>query len=263
MARIQIAERTGMYRCTGELGCASHTQKGERLPRCCRFEKPKGWRGKWELDIRSPQNPSGYHLEIVLATRNPSKAEQIRALFSSDRFIFKNLDEAGVVGNPSEDFQSTLDNAVEKGLFAWQQVFNWVLADDTALHIDALGGEPGPRAARWAGEKASTEEIMLHTLKKLQGYSLWERTATFVTSAFLVRPNGSWHHSTGKVKGVILEEPRCPCQPGMPYSAIFKPDRSKKVWAEMTVGEENAISHRGQAFRQIKDHLMFNVFSRF
>ena len=260
MARVQIAERVGLYRCT-IMGCTVRAEKGEQLPRCCRFEEPKGWRGKWELDIRSSKNPSGRYMKIILATRNTSKAEQIKALFSSDRFIFKTLDEAGVSGDSLENGQDVFENAAEKALFAWRQAFGWVLADDTALHIDVLKGAPGHHAARWAGKDASTEEIMLHTLKKLHGFPLSERTATFVTAACLVKPNGSWHCFTGKVRGVILEGPRCPCQPGMPYSSIFKPDGSDKVWAEMTTEEENAISHRGQAFRQVQKFLMRTVFN--
>ena len=108
------------------------------------------------------------------------------------------------------------------------------------------------RAARWAGEVA-TEEITHHTLERLKG--VCNRSATFRTAVVLVNPDSPGRAFVGKVRGVILESPRCPPQPKMPYSGIFKPDCTNLVWAQMDVDVENLISHRGQAFRAAREFL--------
>jgi XTP/dITP diphosphohydrolase len=127
------------------------------------------------------------------------------------------------------------------------------MADDTGLFIDALNGAPGIKAARWAGEAATTEEITRHTLKALENAS--NRSATFETVVAMVSPDGKHNFFSGKVRGIILEAPRVPAQPKMPYSPIFVPDGENLVWAEMSVEYENSISHRGKAFRQAREFL--------
>ncbi len=131
----------------------------------------------------------------------------------------------------------------------------WVVAEDTGFFIDALGGRPGIYAARWAGDGLTTEEIMHYTLRELKDIPEEARTATFTTVAVLVSPEGVVSVFTGSVLGSLLTSPRTECQPNMPYSALFMPSGTNKVWAEMEVAEENAISHRGKAFRQVRDYL--------
>ncbi len=195
-------------------------------------------------------------IDIILSTRNQSKAEQIKAVFGGLPVQILTLEDAGVSGEAVEDGATLKENALKKAFFAWEQTKKWSIADDTGIFIDALNGEPGIHSARWAGEKATTEEIMNFTLEKLKDVPLENRTAAFKTVALVVDPFGSEAFSfTGVVKGRILFEPRTACQPKMPYSAIFKPDAHTKVWAEMTVEEENVISHRGQAFRHVRDFL--------
>ena len=86
------------------------------------------------------------------------------------------------------------------------------MADDTGLFIDALNGEPGIKAARWAGETATTEEIMNYCLRRLKGVK--DRSATFETSVAVVSPNGNEYFFSGKVRGQLLEAPRVKFQPG-------------------------------------------------
>ncbi len=191
--------------------------------------------------------------DIILSTRNPSKANQIKAVFDGFPVQILTLEEAGIFGEAVEDGVTLEENALKKTLFAWERTKKWSIADDTGIFIDALNGEPGIHSARWAGENATTEEIMRFTLEKLKGVSLENRTATFKTVATVVSPEGTQTVFAGAVKGMILLEPRGVCQPKMPYSAIFKPDGHTKVWTEMSVEEQNAMSHRGHAFRQVRD----------
>ncbi len=163
------------------------------------------------------------------------------------------MSEAGVEGEGIEDGSTLGANALKKALFVHQTKKTWVMADDTGFFINALLGEPGIKAARWAGEDATTEEITAHTLKQLEG--LADRSAIFETVVALVDPEGGQYFFNGTVTGRLLEAPRTKPQPKMPYSPIFVPDGAERVWAEMTVEEENAISHRGKAFRATREFL--------
>lgn len=195
-------------------------------------------------------------VDIVLATRNETKALQIGEALHGLPVRVRTLTEAGVRGEAVEDGRTLEVNALKKAWYARERVLEWCLADDTGIFIDALHGLPGVRSGRWAGNDASTEDIMQHTLRKLHGVPAHKRTATFKTAAALVAPNGWFKVFVGEVKGSILTEPRVPCEPKMPYSAIFVPDGQDKVWAELSTEEKNTIGHRGKAFKQVHDFLV-------
>ncbi len=201
--------------------------------------------GTWNLNQSNVMN-------IILSTRNPSKAEQIKAIFAGVPISVLTLSDAGIEGEGVEDGFILGENAIKKALFA-HRTGVWSMADDTGLYINALGGEPGIHAARWAGD-VSTEEITAYTLKRLEGVT--DRSAIFKTVVALISPNGAQTIFIGKVRGVLLDAPRMKPQPKMPYSSIFVPEGSQKVWAEMTVDEENTVSHRGKAFRLVREYLL-------
>jgi XTP/dITP diphosphohydrolase len=195
-------------------------------------------------------------MKIILSTRNPSKTLQIQAVFAGTPIEILTLDQAGIVGEAIEDGTTLEENARKKAIFAHEHrtdLETWTMADDTGLFIKALNGAPGIHAARWAGETASTDEITEHTLTKLLGAT--DRSAIFETCVVLLDPSGYAFVFAATCPGTILEERQCEAQPRMPYSAIFKPDVSDKVWAQMTTEEENAVSHRGLAFRTVRDFL--------
>lgn len=194
-------------------------------------------------------------IEIILSTRNPSKVTQIKPIFASMPVAIITLEEAGIEGEVTEDGATLGENAAKKARYAWERSKRWSMADDTGLYITALQGAPGIHAARWAGETATTEEIMNFTLEKLKDVRVGEREAVFKTCAVLFSPDGVTHSFVGEVSGVILRALRVPFQPKMPYSGIFLPDEAQRVWAEMTTDEENAISHRGKAFRALREFL--------
>jgi XTP/dITP diphosphohydrolase len=191
-------------------------------------------------------------MQVILSTRNPSKVEQVKAVFAGSAIEVVTLDEAGISGEVIEDGDELEDNAMKKAVFAHlKSPDSWVMADDTGFYIYALNGRPGIHAARWAGENATTEEITRHTLQQLSGAD--NRRGAFVTMVAVISPTGDRFFFSGSVDGQILEAPRVPAQPKMPYSPIFVPDGQDKVWAEMDVEFENSISHRGIAFRKAKE----------
>jgi XTP/dITP diphosphohydrolase len=191
-------------------------------------------------------------MELILSTRNPSKAEQIKTLLRGLPIEVLTLEDMGIVGEAIEDGTTLEENALKKARFAHKHSGQWSIADDTGLFIDALDGAPGIHAARWAGEGKTTEEIMHFTLEKLRHVPPHNRTATFKTVAVAMSPEGKQYNFLGVAKGALLTAPRCAPQLKMPYSALFVPDGQPKVWAEMSTEEENAISHRGKAFFQLR-----------
>jgi XTP/dITP diphosphohydrolase len=191
-------------------------------------------------------------MDLILSTRNQSKANQIKPIFEGLSLRVLTLDEAGIEGEAVEDGTTLGENALKKALYAWERARTWCMSDDTGLYIDALEGRPGIHAARWAGD-VPTEAIMRYTLEKLRHVPLGKRTATFKTAAVVVDPHGDHYTFVGEAPGIILPMPRVQFQPKMPYSGIFQPHGSAKVWAEMSVDEENAVSHRGKAFAQVRE----------
>lgn len=196
--------------------------------------------------------------ELVLASRNPSKIAQIKDIFSACPDITTlSLEEARIVGDVVEDGETLTENALKKARFAYaQSAGRCVAAEDTGIFIEALRGFPGVHAATWAGN-ISTEEIMNATLRRMYDVPKGERNAEFRTLVVLVWGEETGMVFEGSIPGKILSEPRCAPHPKMPYSSIFVPDWDKKgrTWAEMTMEEENKISHRGQAWRRLRDHL--------
>ena len=193
-------------------------------------------------------------MKVVLSTRNPSKAEQIKAVFADSPIQILTLGEAKIEGQGVEDGTTLKENALKKAMFVHQKDPSvWAMADDTGIFIDALDGKPGVHTADWNGGNKETEQMTAWILKQLE--DIKDRSATFKTVVSIVSPEGKQHFFTGEVRGKILKTSRGKAQPKMPYSLIYVPDGTDKVWAEMSVEEENNISHRGKAFQQARAFL--------
>ena len=106
--------------------------------------------------------------DIILATRNPTKAEEIKAFFDSLPIRVLTLEDAGILGDVVEDGETLEENALKKVNFVWEKRPGWSMADDSGIFIDALQGRPGVHSARWAGDEATTEDTMRFTLKQLE-----------------------------------------------------------------------------------------------
>jgi XTP/dITP diphosphohydrolase len=193
-------------------------------------------------------------MEIILSSRNSNKAKQIEAIFAGTAISVLTLEEAGIEGQGVEDGDTLEHNGMQKAMFAWERAGGkWCMSDDSGLFIEALGGRPGVHAATWAGE-VSTEEIMQFTLHQLEGVE--NRRSTFKIVATLISPTGEVKTFRGETPGSLLKSPRMAPTRGFPYSPIFVPDGQSKSFAEMTTEEANAVSHRGKAFKQVRDYLL-------
>lgn len=192
--------------------------------------------------------------KVILSTRNPSKAEQIRAVFAGSPISIVSLDEADIEGQAIEDGNTLEENALKKAMFVHEQKLEaWAMADDTGIFIDALDGKPGVHTADWHGENKETEQITHWVLDQLKNVD--NRSATFRTVVAVVTLEGEHHFFTGEVRGTIFKTPQGKIEPHMPYGSIFIPDGIDKTFAQMSLEEKNTFSHRGKAFCQARTFL--------
>jgi XTP/dITP diphosphohydrolase len=193
-------------------------------------------------------------LKVVLATGNEDKVREIRQILCDAPIDLVSLKEFPDVTPAEEDGRTFEENALKKAMSVWRQTGLASLADDSGLEVDALGGKPGVKSARFAGEGASYEENNRKLLEELRSTPEEKRKAAFVCVAALVTPKGKMILQRGEVKGRIIEEYRG--QGGFGYDPIFYLPRQKKTMAELGQEEKNKISHRAQAFNAIRDFIL-------
>lgn len=187
---------------------------------------------------------------IVFATGNPHKLEEVAAIFSPSGIRVVGLNEAGHdIPEPVEDGRTFLANAVLKARYYARHTKRLTLADDSGLEVDALGGEPGVRSARYAGVSGpravvdpANNALLLERLAEVPDE---RRTARFVCTLALSDGTRTLAVARGEVEGRILRAPRG--SNGFGYDPLFLlPDRGVTT-AELPPEEKNAISHRGRA----------------
>ena len=188
---------------------------------------------------------------LVTATANPHKVEEIAAILGD---AVELLPRPSEVGDVVEDADTLEGNARLKAVAICDVTGSGAVADDTGLEGDALGGAPGVHSARYAGPDGDSAANLAKLLVELDGVPTEERTARFRTVALVRRPDGSEVVTHGVVEGVIIGEPRG--DGGFGYDPVFVPvDGDGSTFAEMSDDAKNAISHRGRAFRALKDAL--------
>lgn len=199
-------------------------------------------------------------MDIILSTGNPSKAQEIKAIFVGTPFRVLSLHDAGIEDGAVEDGTTIKENALIKARFARAHAPGIsCMADDTGLFVDALDGEPGAFPARWAGEGKTAEEIMRYTLERLKGVPIGQRRAVFRTVAAVITVDGKELPFVGESHGSILEEPVGPSDPRMPHSTIFVPEGWANPLSLMTLFEKNLINHRGRAFSLVKEFFLGQI----
>ncbi|MBD3247696.1 RdgB/HAM1 family non-canonical purine NTP pyrophosphatase [Candidatus Falkowbacteria bacterium] len=194
-------------------------------------------------------------MKLIFATHNPGKLVEMKNILSGLPFDVLSADEAGVFEDVEEDGKTFVDNAFKKARFVADKTGEWAIADDSGIMIDALSGRPGVFSARWAGENAGDDGIVAYTLEQMKDVPSDKRTAYFVSAAVLCGPKGERFDFEGKIKGKVLREPRGKMRPKLPYDVIFEIESLGKTFAELTDAEKNAISHRGKAFKRVREFL--------
>lgn len=188
---------------------------------------------------------------LVLATQNPGKVDELRALLSD---LPVTLMPASALDHPPdvvEDAETLEGNARKKADALHRHTGAPALADDTGLEVDALDGRPGVHTARFAGPDATPEDNKQHLLEALDGVQ--NRRARFRTVVALVGWNEAPHTFEGICEGTITTVPRG--DGGFGYDPLFVPRGHDRTFAEMTPDEKNDISHRRKALDAVRQFL--------
>lgn len=191
--------------------------------------------------------------ELVLATRNRHKGEELAALLGDLGVTIRTLDEFPDAPEVIEDGDTCEANAVKKARVIAEFTGLPAVADDTGLEVDALGGRPGVYAARYAGENATYEDNCRKLLRELAGVPRERRTARFLTVAAIALPSEDIRVTRGTLDGMIAEEATGTL--GFGYDPVFLIPELGKTLAQLSPDQKNTISHRAKAFTQAKDLL--------
>jgi XTP/dITP diphosphohydrolase len=191
---------------------------------------------------------------LVLATSNPGKLRELQSLLAPLEIMTAPQRELGVIA-ACESGSTFLDNALLKARHAATHSHQPALADDSGIEVDALGGRPGVRSARYAGDGASDEanlQRLLHDLAELpQAQEPAARTARYQCVIVVVRAaddpepliaRGTWE---GRIAHAPLGSG------GFGYDPVFVPRGDSRTAAQLPAAEKNAVSHRGRALREL------------
>jgi XTP/dITP diphosphohydrolase len=191
---------------------------------------------------------------IAIASRNPCKVREILAICSDWRVEWITWESADRQWpEVRETGQTYLDNALLKARAVSHALREAAMADDSGIEVDALGGGPGPRSARYAGEGAADEQNLAMLISAVAGVPSAGRTARYRCVAALAWPEGSDVWAEGVCEGTLVTKPRG--TGGFGYDPIFVPAGWDQTMAELPPEEKDRISHRGRAFRALRELL--------
>ena len=192
--------------------------------------------------------------KIIFATGNEDKMKEIRMIVADEDYEILSMKQAGIDIDIVEDGKTFEENAIIKAT-AISKVKEAegciVLADDSGLEIDYLGGEPGIYSARYEGVDTPYEIKNRIILDRLKGVPDEERSARFVCAIAIAYPDGRVDTRRGTIEGRIAYEPAG--ENGFGYDPIFYVPELGKTTAELDPVEKNNLSHRGNALRAIKE----------
>jgi XTP/dITP diphosphohydrolase len=194
--------------------------------------------------------------KILVATSNPGKIVEIRAMLDAD-VQWLGLSDLSPMDEITEDGTTFAENARKKAAGYAKATGLWTLADDSGLVVDALGGAPGVKSARFSGEKPKDSDRTLidhrniaKMLELLKGVPEAKRTARFVCRLCLASPERVLIETEGMLEGLITD--REIGKNGFGYDPIFFVPHLNQTVAQLSSEEKNSISHRGNAIRKLK-----------
>lgn len=183
---------------------------------------------------------------LVVATHNKGKMEEFRVLLGGR--VAKVLSAGELqLPEPEETGTTFLENATIKALAGARDCGLPCLADDSGLCVNALGGNPGIYSARWGGPEKNFMKAMKLVHSRMGDTS--DTSAAFVAVLVLAWPDGHTEWAEGRIEGNIAWPPRG--EHGHGYDPVFVPEGEARSFAEMTMSEKNAFSHRGRALQKL------------
>ena len=192
---------------------------------------------------------------LIIGTTNPDKARELRELLTPFGFTVATLREAGEPLEVVEDGDSFAANARKKAAEQARHFKAWVLADDSGLEVDALGGRPGIFSARYAGEAATDAQNNARLLEELGTLPIERRTARYVCHVAIADPSGAVRAECADIcKGRIVFEPAG--TNGFGYDPLFEVVEFHQTFGQLGPRVKAAISHRARALRGIVPKLV-------
>ncbi len=191
-------------------------------------------------------------MKIIIATNNQGKVREFKAMLTPLGYEPVSLKDAGIVAEVVEDGETFEENAHKKARAIYELCGCPVIADDSGLQVDFLGGAPGIYSARYAGEDATDKERCEKILSELEGVDESMRSARFVCALYCIIDEEREYSVTGTLEGFIGTEMRG--ENGFGYDPIFMVDEERSL-AEMSAEEKNGISHRAAALKTLTDIL--------
>ena len=207
-------------------------------------------------------------IELVVATRSPDKLREIQQILGPAEGVrLRTLAEVGIAESEAEEGIEVYDtfeaNALAKARFFAELVDAMVLADDSGLCVDALGGEPGVRSKRFSGRTdlrgveldAANNRLLL---QRLAGVPAEQRSARYVCAVALVEPQSGWEEvARGECEGAILDEARG--TGGFGYDPLFYLPSEGRTFGEVDPQVKNRLSHRARAVRAAGELLRHRI----
>lgn len=192
--------------------------------------------------------------KIIVASNNQHKIKEIKEILSSFPLEVLSLKDAGINTDVEETGTTFMENAFIKAM----EIYHigkeyWVLADDSGLSVDALGGAPGVYSARFAGDHGNDKKNNEKLLQMMQGKPYAERRAAFVCAMVLVMDENHVIKVQGEAEGYITEKEQGNNNFG--YDPVFYVEQYGKTFAELEGAVKNSISHRGKALEKLKKEM--------
>jgi len=193
---------------------------------------------------------------LVAATANPGKLRELAALLADSEITLRSLADFAAAPAVNESGETFVANARLKAHAAAAHTGSPALADDSGLEVDALGGLPGVRSARFAadaGAGSGDAANLALLLSRLRGVPEAARTARFRCAVVVARPDGAELIADGTCEGRIAEAPRG--SGGFGYDPVFLAPSLGRTFAELSAAEKDRVSHRARAIAALRPHL--------
>ena len=197
----------------------------------------------------------GFPERLAIASRNAHKLRELARICEDwpVEWVTVQTHDPSAFPEVEETGQTYLDNARLKATEVAAALGLPAIADDSGIEVDALGGAPGPRSARYAGEHATDEQNLDALLRAIRGVPGGGRTARYRCIAAVAWPDGATSHAEGVCEGALVAKRRG--VRGFGYDPVFVPAGWDETMAELTDEQKDRISHRGRAFRGLRELL--------
>ena len=206
------------------------------------------------------KNRSRSQIDVVIATRNTGKMNEMRKMLFNTSFSAFSLDEVSVLEEVEEAGTSFEENAMLKAKTYGKLSGKLTIADDSGIEVDALGGAPGIYSARYGGDGKDDQDRNKLLLENVEGIPEHQLTARFRCVVALWNPiDNTIVTFDGKIEGKITRNVRG--ENGFGYDPLFFFPEKNKTLAELTLIEKERVSHRGEAMRKALAYMETNVLS--